>query len=127
MSFFQNLMGGPASGARVDTISGETAVKFFGDRDTVFVDVRTPGEIEASGTVKGALKVPLQEFARHARPDGRGSLPAAGAGKRIILVCASGARSAAAAEQLVQMGYAEVANLRGGIGAWFRAGGPVGR
>ena len=128
MSFLQTLMGGAAAGgARVDTISGETAVKFHGDADTIFVDVRSLGEIQASGTVKGAIKAPLPEFARHARPDGSGTLPASDAGKRLIMICASGARSGVAAQQLVNMGYADVANLRGGIGAWFQAGGPVGR
>jgi rhodanese-related sulfurtransferase len=66
----------------------------------------------------------LPEFDTHARPDGSGSLPALSPDIRIICVCASGARSGAAAAQLVQMGYAEVANLSGGIGAWLRAGGP---
>ena len=127
MSFLQTLMGGAAGGTRVDTISGESAVKFHGDKDTVFVDVRSLGEIQASGTVKGAIKAPLPELARHARPDGSGALPGIDAGKRLIMVCASGARSGVAAQQLVKMGYAEVANLRGGIGAWFQAGGPVGR
>ncbi|MCB9992748.1 MAG: rhodanese-like domain-containing protein [Hyphomicrobiaceae bacterium] len=132
MSFgaFQSLFGGQpaAGGAQVQTISGPSAVQFFGDADTVFVDVRGEAEIRMSGgTVKGALIAPLPEFARHARPDGSGSLPGVADGKRIVLVCASGARSGAAAQQLVALGYDNVANLRGGIGAWFQAGGQIER
>jgi len=127
MSFFQNLMGGPQTGARVETISGNSAVQFFGDKDTVFVDVRSLGEMQMSGTIKGAIRAPLPEFMRHANPDGSGSLPAADSGKRIIVVCASGARSGAACQQLVQLGYTNVANLRGGIGAWAQAGGAMER
>jgi rhodanese-related sulfurtransferase len=127
MSFLQSLMGGPQTGVRVETISGNSAVQFFGDKDTVFVDVRSLGEMQMSGTVKGAIRAPLPEFARHAKPDGSGSLPGIDAGKRIIVVCASGARSAAAAQQLVSMGYSNVANLRGGIGAWAQAGGAMER
>ena len=127
MSLLQSLMGGPSTGTRVETISGDSAVKFFGDDDTVFVDVRGLGEISYSGTIKGALRAPLPEFMRHAKPDGSGSLPSADSGKRIIVVCASGARSGAACQQLVSMGYTNVANLRGGIGAWAHAGGAMER
>lgn len=127
MSFLQSLMGGPSSGAQVQTISGNSAVEFFGDKDTVFVDVRSLGEMQMSGTIKGAIKAPLPEFMSHAKPDGSGSLPAADSDKRIIVVCASGARSGAACQQLVQLGYTNVANLRGGIGAWHHAGGAMER
>ncbi|VAW19453.1 hypothetical protein MNBD_ALPHA11-2459 [hydrothermal vent metagenome] len=48
-------------------------------------------------------------------------------GKTIVVVCASGARSGAAAQQLLRSGYDNVANLSGGIGAWARAGGKMGR
>ncbi len=111
----------------MQTISASSAVQFHGDPDSVFVDVRGQVEINVSGTVAGALVAPLPEFARHARPDGGGTLPAANSGKRIILVCASGARSGAAGRQLVGLGYSDVANLRGGIIAWKQAGGPLGR
>jgi len=127
MSFLQSLMGGPQTGVQVQTITGNSAVQFFGDKDTVFVDVRSLGEMQMSGTIKGAVRAPLPEFMRHAKPDGSGSLPAADSGKRIIVVCASGARSGAACQQLVQLGYTDVANLRGGIGAWAQAGGAMER
>lgn len=126
-SFKTMFSGGNSGGAQVEIISGSSAVQFHGDPDTVFVDVRGHGEISMSGTVRGAIVAPLNEFANHARPEGGGSLPAAGAGKRIILVCASGARSGVAAQQLIRMGYTQVANLRGGISAWMQAGGPVQR
>lgn len=128
MSFnaFQSLFGGGAGGGSVQTISGPSAVEFFGDSDTIYVDVRPMAEIKMSGgTIKGAKVILLQELAMKVRPDGSGELPATTDGKRIILVCASGARSGAAAQQLVSMGYDNVANLRGGIGAWFQAGGQV--
>lgn len=126
-SFTAMFSGGNSGGVQVEIISGTSAVQFHGDPDTVFVDVRGQGEIRMSGTVKGAIVAPLHEFANHARPEGGGSLPSVEANKRIILVCASGARSGVAAKQLVKMGYTQVANLRGGIGAWMQAGGPVER
>ncbi len=45
--------------------------------------------------------------------------------RRIILHCASGGRSALAADTLQQMGYTNVAHLDGGIKAWSEAGQPV--
>jgi rhodanese-related sulfurtransferase len=46
-------------------------------------------------------------------------------GKRVILHCASGGRSALAAQTLKAMGYANVAHLDGGFKAWQAAGKPV--
>ncbi len=121
------FLGPESNNAGPETISASSALQFHGDAETVFVDVRSLGEIMASGTVAGAVRAPLPEFSDHAAADGSSSLPAASAGTRIICVCASGARSGAAAQQLVGMGYTNVANLRGGIGAWLQAGGPVER
>ncbi len=126
---FNNIMsmfGGGGASAGYENISAGSAVQFHGDDDCVFVDVRSHGEI-MGGTIKGAIAAPLQEFANHAKADGSGSLPAASEKKRIFLVCASGARSSGAARQMAAMGYENVANLSGGLGAWVRAGGPVQR
>jgi rhodanese-related sulfurtransferase len=53
--------------------------------------------------------------------------PALDPGRRTILHCASGGRSALAASTLRQMGYANVAHLDGGFKAWVAAGKPVDR
>ncbi len=45
--------------------------------------------------------------------------------KPIIVVCARGNRSAAAAAQLRKLGFAEVLSLRGGIAAWQQANMPL--
>lgn len=124
---FQSFFGGNSSGARVQNMSGSAAVQFHGDPNAVFVDVRGADEIAYTGTIEGAVRAPLPEFARHADPSGAGSLPAAADGKTIILVCASGARSGAAAQQLIRLGYENVANISGGIGQWKMAGGKLER
>jgi rhodanese-related sulfurtransferase len=46
-------------------------------------------------------------------------------GKRVILHCASGGRSALAARTLRELGYGDVAHLDGGITAWAEEGMPV--
>lgn len=43
----------------------------------------------------------------------------------IVIYCASGNRSAFAAETLQEMGYTNVASLAGGIRGWMEAGGDV--
>lgn len=44
---------------------------------------------------------------------------------RVILHCAAGGRSALAVRTLQELGYANVAHLDGGFGAWAAAGQPV--
>lgn len=74
------------------------------------VDVRGPGEIEASGSVPGARFIPLQRLL-----DGLGELdPTA----PTIVYCAGGYRSSIAASVLRAHGFASVADLIGGYDAW---------
>jgi rhodanese-related sulfurtransferase len=84
--------------------------------DAVLVDVR---EIEeyASEHVSGSLLSPLSMF----EPDSFPSFD----GKRVVLLCAIGKRSAAAAKQLAKIGYTDVINLTGGLEAWKIAGCPT--
>ncbi|MFF9125436.1 rhodanese-like domain-containing protein [Streptomyces sp. NPDC014889] len=79
------------------------------------IDVRTPGEY-ASGHLPGALNIPLDRVGQ-ALPEIR---HAAERGE-ILVVCASGARSAKACVYLARQGVA-AATLTGGTGAWAAAG-----
>ena len=123
---FQRLFS-RGSAAPIETINASDAIRLHRQPDSIFIDVRGPDEIARSGTVPGAVRAPLPGFANFAKPDGSGALPAADSGKPIVLVCASGMRSSVAAQQLADMGYGKVHNLRGGIAAWIAAGGPVQR
>jgi rhodanese-related sulfurtransferase len=82
------------------------------------LDVREPEEFaHGLGHIEGALLVPLGQLeARLAE------LPR---GKPIVTVCRSGARSARAAAMLGKAGFAEVANLRGGMLRWRAEGHPA--
>jgi sulfur-carrier protein adenylyltransferase/sulfurtransferase len=74
------------------------------------VDIREPQELAQLATpCSSARHVPMAQLL-HGRPD----LPADG---RYLLVCASGKRSLAAAQELQSRGYAKVFSLRGGIAA----------
>ncbi|MGW4298492.1 rhodanese-like domain-containing protein [Streptomyces sp. NPDC004376] len=84
-------------------------------QDLIVIDVRTPAEY-ATGHLPGALNVPLDRL-RHALPELR---HAADRGD-LLLVCASGNRSANACRTLAEQGIA-AATLTGGTTAWAAAG-----
>lgn len=84
----------------------------------VVVDVREPDEF-AQGHVEGAVNIPrgvAEMGVPRLAPD-----PAT----RIIFYCAGGGRSALVADNLRQMGYANVSSLAGGFQTWARSGGKV--
>jgi rhodanese-related sulfurtransferase len=84
-------------------------------RGAVLLDVREPHEWK-SGHAPKARHIPLGELGRRA-----GELPR---NREILVVCRSGSRSARAAKMLsAQRG--DVANVKGGMGAWARSGLPV--
>lgn len=77
------------------------------------VDIREPHEVARAATpCADARHLPLGQLLH-----GSTRLPSAG---RYLLVCASGKRSRAAAQELRSRGYAEVFSLRGGIAALAR-------
>ncbi len=82
------------------------------DAAPVVLDVRQPGEREASA-IEGSLHVPLGELEERL-----GELPR---DAEIVIHCATGYRSMAAASLLERAGFARVADLEGGIEAWSAA------
>ena len=61
----------------------------------------------------------------YADPSSKYHKPELAPQRRVILHCASGGRSALAADTLQQMGYTNVAHLEGGFQAWKEGGHPV--
>lgn len=108
----------------VETLSGEEALKLAGDPDVVFVDVREGEELRKSGKLRGAVHVPrgfLEFQADPASPVHKAEL---GEGKKLVLYCGSGSRSALAAKTLKDMGFPKVAHVAGGFPTLVQAGGP---
>lgn len=94
-----------------DMTPEETAgyMKDFPEEKYTLLDVRQPSEYEA-GHIPGAMLIPLPELpARHEELDN---------GKTIIVHCAVGGRSRAAAQYLSGRGFPLVYNLSGGFEAW---------
>jgi rhodanese-related sulfurtransferase len=112
-----------ANGA-VPRISPEDAKALVGKADVLFLDVREPPEVAASGKVPGAVAVPrgLVEF--RADPASPMHDKAFDRSKTVVAYCASGGRSALVLKTLKDMGYEKVLNL-GGFQGWVQAGGAV--
>ncbi len=111
--------------AMIETISVHDAQALVGDADVVFVDVRETVERQASGAIKDSVHAPrgfLEVIADPESPMHNGSLAS---GKRLVLYCGSGGRSALAAKTLMDMGLEKVCHIAGGYGAWVEAGGPT--
>lgn len=87
-------------------------------KEILLIDVREQGEY-AAAHIKGATLVPLSRFDPQALPDA--------GGKRIVLHCAGGVRSAKAVAACQRAGVAVDSHLRGGLQAWIAAGLPVER
>jgi rhodanese-related sulfurtransferase len=82
------------------------------DRGAILLDVREPAEWQA-GHTPGARHIPFAQLAERQRE--------LSAGRPVVTVCRSGARSARAAALLARQGR-QVSNLAGGMRAWARAG-----
>ena len=113
-----------AADAAVPRISPEEAKALVGRPDVLFLDVREPPEVAASGKVAGALAIPrgLVEF--RADPASAMHDKAFDRSKTVVTYCASGGRSALVGHTLKEMGYENVRNL-GGFKGWLDAGGKI--
>jgi rhodanese-related sulfurtransferase len=92
------------------------------------IDVREPKEWEG-GHVPGAINVPRGMLELRADPESPATDPELSADKdaRVVVYClkAPGARSVLAAQTLGDMGYSNVAAMRGGFEEWRAEGLPA--
>ena len=85
--------------------------------DVAIIDVREPNEWNL-GHIPGATHIPRGVLESSIEP----RVPRE---RKVVLYCASGNRSALAAETLGQMGYGDVASMSGGFRGWAESGGEV--
>lgn len=84
--------------------------------EVFLLDVRTPGEW-SRGHIPGAHLIPMNQV-----PERLGEIPQ---DRKVVVVCATGARSAAVARYLDGRGYPWVGNHEGGVYDWARRGLPM--
>lgn len=110
---------------RVENLPVDAVAEEMAHGATVLVDIREPSERDQHGIIPGAVHAPRGMLEFYADPTSPYHRAEFNPGSRVILHCASGGRSALAADTLQQMGYGKVAHLDGGFNAWKAAGQPV--
>lgn len=99
---------------QLQELDAQTTKSLVDRGEAVLIDVREPAE-QARERIPGVPLVPMSAF------DVERIKSLAGA-KKIVLHCASGIRSARAAEALHAAGVTNVAHLKGGLPTWRAAG-----
>jgi molybdopterin/thiamine biosynthesis adenylyltransferase/rhodanese-related sulfurtransferase len=105
--------------SRIEEVTPDEAQQELAEPGAVLVDTREPHERQLS-YIEGSTLIPPAEIVdkiAEVAPD---------LSQRVILQCATGNRSARAANRLAEeLGYDNVASLAGGIAAWQEQGLPV--
>lgn len=107
---------------KVTAIPADDALALLDHPDWLVVDIRDPREIAKLGTIPGAFRAPRGMLEFWVDPLSPYYKPALDDGRRLLLYCGSGWRSALAAAALQDMGRDDVAHLAGGFTAWQEAG-----
>ena len=115
-----------AARENVEQLTAGQVVREMADNHAVLVDIREPDERAMNGVIPGAMHAPRGMLEFYADPDSPYHRPEFDRDVRLILHCASGGRSALAAETLMRMGYTNIAHLTGGLKEWKDTGQPVG-
>ena len=111
-SFFGNRWRG------IKEIDSVAALQLINHKNALVLDVREEKELKA-GHILNAKLIPLGKLAER-----KGELER-NREQPIVVMCASGQRSAAACVLLQKEGFAKAYNLMGGINAWKKAGLPL--
>lgn len=111
--------------AEIKKLSADEAMKLMNDPNVVFVDVRETDERRKTGSLRGAVHSPRGFLEFHADPSSPTHIQELSSGKRLVLYCGSGSRSALAGRTLKNMGIENIAHVVGGFPALRNAGAPV--
>lgn len=114
-----------AAEREIENLSVDEALTLHGNDDVVLVDIRDIRELQRDGRVPGAFHCPRGMLEFWIDPESHYHKPVFAQAKKYVFFCAGGLRSALAAHTAHRMGLKPVAHIRGGFGAWKKAGGPV--
>ncbi|NJL79935.1 MAG: rhodanese-like domain-containing protein [Richelia sp. SM2_1_7] len=102
--------------SQLQVIDANTLKECLEEETILLIDVREAAEY-AGERIPGSTRVSLSNFDPQKIPLEQG--------KKLILHCQSGRRSAQAAQKLFAAGFEEVTHLEGGLNAWKQAGYPI--
>jgi rhodanese-related sulfurtransferase len=114
-----------AAEREIETMTVEDAIALHGRGEATFIDVRDVRELEREGRVPGAFHCPRGMLEFWIDPHSPYHKAVFAEDKRFVFFCAGGWRSALSAQTAQGMGLRPVAHVKGGFGAWRKAGGPV--
>ncbi len=107
----------------IDSISAEEAIALSGNDNVTIVDLRDIRELYREGRIPDSVHAPRGMLEFWVDPDSPYHKPVFATGHRMVLHCASGWRSALAAQTLVNMGVENVCHIDSGFKGWKDAGG----
>ena len=111
----------------VDTLTRDQVQPLLDNPGVLLVDIRDVREVEREGMIPGAKLAPRGMLEFWVDPASPYYKPELDDGRRLVLYCGSGWRSALAGEVLTRMGRDDVAHLDGGFSGWKQVGLPVER
>jgi rhodanese-related sulfurtransferase len=103
----------PPEKAQYIDVSVQQAREMIDSGEVFILDVRTQEEYDA-GHIKNSTLIPVQVLDKRLN-----ELPR---DKKILVYCMSGIRSAQASQILVNNGFKDIYNMKGGITDWTNAG-----
>ncbi|CDX18333.1 Beta-lactamase domain-containing protein [Mesorhizobium plurifarium] len=101
------------------------ALLLAGKPDVALIDLRERCERERQGIIAGSLHMPYPRLQENIAPGGVLHELVRSTGKRLVLYCAFGERSAMAVQAAQAQGLTSACHIEGGIDAWKRANGPL--
>jgi len=107
---------GDAAGPGYRVIEPQTLHSMLAEKDFLLVNVHIPYEGRIPGT---------DAFIPYNQIDANRSRLPAERGAKIVVYCMTGPMSEIAARRLVELGYTQVLDLKGGMLAWQRQGYPL--
>lgn len=111
--------------AEIETLSVEEAQALHGEDGVTFIDIRDPRELWRDGGVPGAINVTRGMLEFWIDPKSPYYKEFFNSGNKFVFFCAGGLRSALATKTAQDMGLTPVCHIKGGFGAWKKAGAPV--
>ncbi len=101
------------------SVKADVAATMLTEKSPAIIDVRSQAEYDKDGYIEGATLIPFADFLNNLD-----KIPA-DKDAPILVYCASGHRGGMAMMALRLLGYTNVVNLNGGLGAWKAASMPV--
>lgn len=108
---------------RAASLAAREVMERLGSPQTLFVDLREESERARDGVIPGSLHLPYRQLRGNIKPGGLLAAMAAEPGRKVLLYCAFGERSALALQDMFAAGIKNACHLKGGLDAWVKAGG----